>query len=246
MVLVTLFTLLITWTGLSAVNLTYDKVRSNLRGIDSYEQNDYDSAIKHFEENVVNNPGEGLLHFNLGNAYYRLGEFDQAVNEYYRALNDKNLIKRSETYHNKGNALFEQQKYKEALESFRNALISDPSNNNARYNYELTRQFLEQSQNEQQPQSGDGDDEDDDSEQQDQSSAEESDSEDGDDDDVSEQQKGEGDQDQQKEQQQKELDEKKLEEAEKMLRTLNARERQLLEEQREREREAQDLRGRFW
>jgi Ca-activated chloride channel homolog len=244
MKLLTILILIFSTFCLSAINLTYDKVRNNLKGIRYYEEQDYESAIQEFEDNVINHPGEGSLHFNLGNSYYRRGDFDQAVNEYSRALRDDNFADPSLAYHNIGNALFEQQNYQEALESYRNALINNPDNNDARYNYELTRMFLEQSQTEQQPQSGEGESEEEEQEQQDQSQAEPSESDEGEEGQVAEQQESEAEGEQ--DQQQAEFDQKKLDEAEEVLRTLMSRERQLLEEEREQEREAQDRRGRWW
>lgn len=228
-----------------AVNLTYDKVLRNLRGIKSYDQKSYEDARENFEENVINHPGEGTLHFNLGNAYFRERELDAAISEYLRALRDEEFPAKSNIYHNIGNALFEQQNYKEALESFRNAVISDPENNDARYNYELTRLLLQEMQNEQQkqPQSGDGEDEDEQQqEQQQQADAQPDDSDDGEDAEVVKRQEGQGDQPEESDPDR----ERKLEEAENILRSLMSREREFLEQERERQRDTQQPRGRFW
>ncbi len=231
---------------LSAVNLSYDKVLRNLRGIRSYENEEFEDARRKFEENVINHPGEGTLHMNLGNTYYREGELDAALAEYLRALRDENFTSKTAAYHNIGNALFEQQKYKEALESFRNAVIADPDNYDARYNYELTRLMLQEMSEEtqQQPQSGDGDDEEEDQQQEQQQHADASpdDSENGEEAEITKREEGEGE-----ESQESDLDrERKLEDAERILQTLMARERELLEEKRERQKETQELQGKFW
>jgi len=231
-------------TFLSAINLTYDKVLRNLRGIKSYDSKSYDEARQSFEENVINHPGEGALHFNLGNTYYREGNLDAALNEYLRALRDDEFPQKSNIYHNIGNALFEKQNYKDALMSYRNAIIENPDNFDARYNYELTRLLLQamQDQQQQQPQSGEGDDEDNQQQQQQQADAQPDDSEDGEEAEVVERREGEGDQPQESDPDR----ERKLEEAENILRTLMARERELLEKERERQRDDIKLRGRFW
>lgn len=232
------------FTTLTAVNFSYDKVFRNLRGIKSYENEDFEEARRAFEENVINNPGEGALHFNLGNTYYREGELDAALSEYMRALRDDAFPHRSDLYHNIGNTLFEQQRYKEALESFRNAVISNPENDDARYNYELTRLMLQEMSEEQQqqPQSGDGEDEEEENRQQQTADAQPDDSDEGEEAEIAQQKEGEGDQPQESDPDM----ERKLEEAENILQTLMAREREFLEEKRERERESQPLRGKFW
>jgi tetratricopeptide (TPR) repeat protein len=233
-------------SSLTAVNLTYDKVLRNLRGIRSYENQDFEEARRNFEENVINHPGEGALHLNLGNSHFREGNLDAALTEYLRALRDEDFTDRSNAYQNIGNALFEQQKYKEALESFRNAVITDPENEDARYNYELTRLMLQEMSEEtqQQPLSGDGDDEEEEEQQQQEqrADAQPDDSEGEEEAEVTQREEGEGDQPQESDPDR----ERELQEAEDILRTLMARERELLEEEREKQREAQKLRGKFW
>jgi len=244
--LVLLMFCLVSISCLSAINLTYDKVLRNLRGIKSYNREDFAEAQQEFEENVLNHPGEGLLHFNLGNSHYRTGNLDAAITEYLRALRDEEFTDKSHAYHNLGNALFEQQEYKEALNSYRNAMIADPNNYDARYNYELTRLMLQEMSEEtqQQPESGDGEEEEDQqNQQQDQmADAEPDESDEGEEAEVVQREEGEGDSPQDSDPDRQ----RELEEAENILRSLMARERELLQEERDKERKNLELKGRFW
>jgi tetratricopeptide (TPR) repeat protein len=239
-----IFTALLVLSQLSAISLNYDKVKKNLKGLKSYEQKDYDSASMHFGDNVIAHPHDGTLHFNLGNSFHKSGEFDAALNEYERALRDPNFKDKSLVYHNIGNTFFEQDKYPEALESFRNAVLVNPKNADARYNYELTKLLMQRMQNENQSKSDSGEDNDnEEKQQQKQSPAEKSDSQDGEDAQVTKNEENDdGDQPDNNDPQQQ----KKLEEAEKMLRALMARERDFLEKEKELQKDFKPLKGRFW
>ncbi|MFA5499255.1 MAG: tetratricopeptide repeat protein [Candidatus Cloacimonadia bacterium] len=225
---------------LNGINLNYEKVRKNLKGIKSYEKEDYLSANQHFNENVIENPQDGTLHFNLGNNYHKMGQHDAAIIEYARALRDDSFKDKSLIYHNLGNTLFEQEKYKEALESFRNALISNSENQDSRYNYELLKQLMQRMQEEEQEseQSGEGDKQ----EQQDMTPAEESDSQDGEEAEIAKREEG----DDEKSDDADPERQKKLENAEELLRALMTREKDLLEKERDRVKDAKPLKGRFW
>ncbi|MFC1888113.1 tetratricopeptide repeat protein, partial [Candidatus Cloacimonadota bacterium] len=135
---------------LQAEILTYDKVLKNLKGIKEYENEDFQSSEELFNENSVNNPLDGRLHYNKANSQYKTGKLEEAEQEYNLALKDNNFGNRSKALHNLGNIKFQQQDYKEAIKHFRNALVEDPSNLDARYNYELASRFLQQQQQQQQ------------------------------------------------------------------------------------------------
>ena len=53
---------------------------------------------------------------------------------------------RAEALYNLGNAQFQQQKYKEALESYRRSLLLNPDDMEAKYNFAYTKKLLEQQQ----------------------------------------------------------------------------------------------------
>ena len=57
---------------------------------------------------------------------------------------------RAQAFYNLGNAQFKQQKYKEALESYKQSLRLNPSDQEAKYNYAYTKRLLQKQQNEDQ------------------------------------------------------------------------------------------------
>jgi len=150
MLKIIIFLLICFQVTLNADILTYDKVFKNLKGIKEYNNDNFEKSEDIFNENSINNPRDGRLHFNKANSKYKTGKLEEAEQEYQMALKDQNFRNRSETYHNLGNVKFQEQDYKEAIKQYRNALIEDPENLDARYNYELTSRFLQQQQQQQQ------------------------------------------------------------------------------------------------
>lgn len=52
---------------------------------------------------------------------------------------------RAEAFYNLGNAQFKQEKYPEALESYKNSLRMNPADQEAKYNYAYTKRLLQNS-----------------------------------------------------------------------------------------------------
>lgn len=69
------------------------------------------------------------------NAHYQAKEFEQASGEY--AQSDT-----ANGFYNQGNALAQQQKFKEAIEAYDEALKVDPANEDAQHNKSLIEEFL--------------------------------------------------------------------------------------------------------
>lgn len=89
--------------------------------------------------------------YNLGNAYYKEGNFNEALYRHEQAA--KNATDKSEkhkAYHNIGNILMQNKQCKEAVEAFKNALRNDPTDNETRYNLALAKECAEQQKDENQ------------------------------------------------------------------------------------------------
>ena len=68
------------------------------------------------------------------------------------ALRDKSIKNKSEIYKNLGNSYFKKKKYKEAIKAYKNSLMADSKNEDARINYELTSKMLQRQQQKKQQQ----------------------------------------------------------------------------------------------
>ncbi len=94
-------------------------------------------------------PERGLVR--RGNRSYalcRAERFDQSEQTLARAAADtlRTDDERAEAFYNLGNAQFSQQKYKEALESYKQSLRLAPADMEAKYNYAYTKKLLEDQQ----------------------------------------------------------------------------------------------------
>jgi tetratricopeptide (TPR) repeat protein len=192
-----------------------DAKKNGRKGNSQYTQEQYSEAITSYQNGVrsVQEEGPGAVHSgllnNLGAALFRSGDSEQAEIAFSSAARMANtpqdLVRAS---YNAGNAAFTAQELETALENYRRALLSDPSNLDAKFNYEFVKRQLDQ-----QEQNGEGGDE----------------SEEQNEDQQGENQENQENQDQQQEPQERE-DPTKLseEEAQRILQALENDEQQLL------------------
>lgn len=121
-------------------------------GDDQYNANNYLNAEIYYRK-AKEKESTLKSNYNLGNATYQLGRYEEAVEYYQNATakaNDK--LTRSDAYYNLGNAYFNNQKLEEASEAFKNAIKENPANKNARYNLAVTKEMLKQMAQQQQQQ----------------------------------------------------------------------------------------------
>ncbi|MCK4357443.1 MAG: tetratricopeptide repeat protein [Candidatus Cloacimonetes bacterium] len=159
--------------------LNYGKVIKNSKANRKYNEEEFEFSEKLHKENSIEYPDDTNIHFNLGDAYYKTEKYEEAITEYINSLRDDRVDK-SNAYYNIGNSCFQQQDYIKALENYKNSLIHNPRNIDAKYNYELTKQFLQMQQEQEgqgQNQQSDKDKEKQDQEQQDKKDQEKEDEE---------------------------------------------------------------------
>jgi len=234
-----ILSVLLSLTALNTEILTYEKVLKNLKGINDYKDNKFDRSEESFNENSINHPQEGILHYNLGNSQYKNGKFAEAENSYKLALRDENLENSSDVFLNLGNTKFQQQDYKNALKNYRNSLIENPQNQKARYNYELASRFLQQQQ-QQQNQNNDQNKEEKQNKQKQNDEQQQKQDKD------KQEQKQKGEQNQQQQQKKKEEMKKEKENAEKILKALLAKEKEEMKKEKRKMNVDKAKKGKYW
>ena len=197
---------------------------------EAYENGNYASAVELYRQAIQANPDDPRLYFNLGNSLAQIGRVEDAQQAYeqFKSMTD-DPIERSLADYNIGNLYSETQQLETAADFYRQALMNNPDDNDARHNYELTvRQQQQQQEQQQQDQNQDQDDDQDnqdDQQQQDQDQQQDQNQD--------QQQDQGGDSDNQQEMETP----MSLEEAQSILDALEQRERDLL---RDREKDAQE------
>jgi len=124
------------------------------------DNDDYVSAEMEYRKAISEQPNFAVGNYNLGNSYYKKGNFDEAL--YRHQQTAKHATSKDEKYrafHNIGNILMQNKKCQEAAEAFKNALRNNPTDNETRYNYVLAKECAEQQQDENKDQDDDKKDE---------------------------------------------------------------------------------------
>ena len=136
-------------------------------GNKEFEQENYHDAEILYRRALEENPNNSKALYNLANALYRQGRFDEAINILDGLSQiEPEKIDKSDVYHNLGNAQLGAQQIKESIDSYKNALKLNPGDNDTRYNLAYAMNLLDEmdQQPEDQPESGE-DDQDQESEQ---------------------------------------------------------------------------------
>ena len=123
-------------------------------GLAAYEQEDYEAALKHLLDAQLDDPDNPQLLYNLGNTYYRLGDFEAAQRHYEQALETKDSQLKQQSLYNLGNAHFRRQDLESAIQNYKEALELNPEDVEAQENLEFAKQLMEQQPPQQQGQQG--------------------------------------------------------------------------------------------
>lgn len=123
--------------------LTASAVNDGRKANEAYESGDYEQAEQLYLTAIEQDPDNAKLYFNLGNAQAKQGKVEDAIQSYmeFRGLAASPQDKAIAEY-NIGTLLAEGQKWKPAATHFKNALKLNPSDPDAKHNYEqaLTKQ----------------------------------------------------------------------------------------------------------
>ncbi|GAB3013997.1 hypothetical protein GCM10027284_37490 [Cyclobacterium sediminis] len=110
----------------------------------AFKEADYENSVRQhlalIDEHGMNEPE---IKFNLALSYQNNGQ-DEDAKKTYEELSNNTIGEISSFASNQqGVMLGNEKKYKEALALFKKALLNDPGNEKARYNYELLSRWLD-------------------------------------------------------------------------------------------------------
>lgn len=111
-----------------------------------------EEALKAYDRAVTAMPEDPIAHFDRGAALYQLGKFPEAQKEFLHAAEGRDQQVKADAYYNMGNAWFQQQKFKEALEAYKHTLGLRPDDRRAKWNLELALKRLQEQKQQQQQQ----------------------------------------------------------------------------------------------
>lgn len=126
-----------------------------------YEREKYDDALGKYTDAQINDPESPIIHFNIADAHYKNGKYDEAISAYEKTLRTDDITLGAKAYYNIGNAKYRQGKLNEALDYYKRAieLSNDPDasasgglkevNADAKYNHEFVEKKIKEQMNEQ-------------------------------------------------------------------------------------------------
>ncbi len=131
---------------------TYANFASKVnKGNNLFEKEKYEDSLKKYTDAQLDNPESPILHYNMGNVYYKQGQYDKAIEELNKSLSSKENDLREKIYYNLGNTYFKKNDFMNAIEHYKKVLEINPDDEDAKYNIEITRKKMQENM---QPQSG--------------------------------------------------------------------------------------------
>ena len=120
------------------------------KGKKAYEEGQYDEARVYYEHVLKNRKKDNRAQFGLGVTAYQQKDMETAARALNNAMNSDDKSLASKAMYNLGNMFRDQQKMEESLALYRKAIELDPTDEDAKVNYELLKQVLQQQEQQQQ------------------------------------------------------------------------------------------------
>ena len=112
---------------------------------EAYQNGDFTTAISNYQYLLDSMQiDDDKIRLNLANAYYQSQDTTNAQTGYNNLTTSDNKLVNSTAHQQMGVMQNNQKKHKEALQSFKNALKADPTNEDARYNYEMLKKLIKE------------------------------------------------------------------------------------------------------
>ena len=112
---------------------------------EEYQKGNFKKAIEKYRYLIDSlNVTEDEVRLNLANAYFEAKDTSNTLQSYQPLTQSTNSKIRSIAHQQMGVLANRQSKFEEALASFKQALKADPTNEDARFNYEMVKKKLEE------------------------------------------------------------------------------------------------------
>lgn len=139
----------------SIIILLLSALQGQDKGRKAYESGKYDEARAYYEHVLNNRKNDAAAQFGLGATAYKQQDMEIATRSLNAVKNSDDPSLAAKALYNLGNMFRDQQKMAESLAMYRKALELDPMDEDAKINYELLKQVIEQQQTEEQEQQQD-------------------------------------------------------------------------------------------
>ena len=127
------------------------------KGNRQFKREQFEKSVDSYKRALQHDSTSFEAKYDLASALYRTERYDKAEKTLLGIVNDttRTELERGEVAYNLGNTQFAQQKYKEALSSYRQAMRCNPNDEDAKFNYAFTKRLIQQQEQQQQQQNQD-------------------------------------------------------------------------------------------
>jgi tetratricopeptide (TPR) repeat protein len=127
------------------------------KGNREFKREQFEKSVDSYQRALQHDSTSFEAKYDLASALYRTERYDKAEKTLLSIANDstRTELERSEVAYNLGNTQFAQQKYKEALSSYRHAMRCNPNDEDAKFNYAFTKRLIQEQEQQQQQQNQD-------------------------------------------------------------------------------------------
>ncbi|MFH1847068.1 MAG: tetratricopeptide repeat protein [Candidatus Omnitrophota bacterium] len=128
-----------------------------------YQEGEYDKALEKYDEALEKKPDDSAIEYNRALTLYRKGLFNDAVNAFSKVLSSGDEKMEENLTYNAANSKYRNAEmlgktdpgsakkgYEESLEFYKRAMELNPSDSDAKYNYEFTLKRIEEMKQQQQ------------------------------------------------------------------------------------------------
>ncbi len=106
-------------------------------GNSHFRRGKFEEALAFYQRAEVLEPDALAIHYNIGNTLYRLGRYNEALAELTLATVDKNPGRRAHAWYNTGNTFYRMDRLDEAINAYKMALLANPNDRQAKENLEF-------------------------------------------------------------------------------------------------------------
>lgn len=136
--------------------LFFEIILAQDKGQSLYQKGKFDEARAYYENILQNRKNDPSAQFDLGVTAYQQKDYETSVRNLNAVLNVEDKSLASKAHYNMGNLFREQQKLEEGAAFYRKAIELDPSNKDAKVNFELLKHQLQNQEQKQDQQSNQG------------------------------------------------------------------------------------------